>query len=66
MYAADELFEFIESDFRMAFTVEGRYNLERKDDPRFVKYLVYINELVNGEFKRKEVSYHPCTDKDYD
>ena len=50
----------------MAFTVEGRYDLERKDDLRFVKYLVYINELVNGEFKRKEVSYHPCTDKDYE
>ena len=37
----------------MAFSFEGYNDLQRKDDPRFVKYLVEISEQKDGEMVRK-------------
>ena len=37
-----------EIDFRMAFSVEGYHSRERKDDPRYVKYLVRTFIIEDG------------------
>ena len=39
-YSADDRLGMKEANFRLAFTIEGYYDLERKDDPQYVKYLI--------------------------
>ena len=38
-----------EVKFRMAFTVEGFLDKKRKDDPRYVKYLLSVKGRVEGD-----------------
>ena len=64
-YSADDRLGMDESKFRMAFTVEGYYDLERKDDPRYVKYLIQISERRDGTYYRSQLTYHECTEADY-
>ena len=35
-------------NFRMAFTVEGFLDKERKDDPRYIKYMVVLRGREDG------------------
>ena len=35
-------------NFRMAFTVEGYLDKERKDDPRYIKYMVVLRGREDG------------------
>ena len=51
----------------MAFTVEGQFEKERKDDPHFTKFLVRRLVIDPKENYREErfVPYHKCTEEDY-
>ena len=54
-------------NWRVAFTVEGQFDQERKDDPRFTKFLVR-RKVSNPQESYEEdrfLSYHRCTDHDY-
>ena len=54
-------------NWRMAFTVEGQFKKERKDDPRYTKFLVRRLSIDNNIGYRNEtfLPYHDCTDADY-
>ena len=51
--------------FRFAFTVEGRLDVEVKDDPAFVKYVVRFLTYEHGEYSEKLLSYHKCNETDW-
>ena len=51
--------------FRFAFTVEGRLDVEVKDDPTFVKYVVRVLTYEHGEYSEKLLSYHKCNETDW-
>ena len=52
-------------DFRLAFSVENYKTRERKDDPRFVKYLVRVYGINEGVEFEEIVPYHRCNDEDW-
>jgi len=51
--------------FRFAFTVEGRLDVEVKDDPTFVKYVVRVLTYTDGQESEKLLSYHKCNETDW-
>ena len=53
-------------DFRIAFTFEGYLSREIKNDPRYVKYLVRIFGIHEGEEYEHILPYHLCTDEDWE
>ena len=53
-------------DFRLAFSVENYHTREFKNDPRYVKYLVRIYGVENGEEYEHIIKYHKCEQKDWD
>ena len=53
-------------NFRIAFTVEGYIDKKRKDDPRFVKYLVRLYGKKEGKRFEWLVPYHECTKEDFE
>ena len=54
-----------EVKFRMAFTVEGFLDKKRKDDPRYVKYLLGVKGRVDGDRYERFFPYHECTADDF-
>ena len=52
----------------MAFAVENYKTQELKDDPdqKYVKWIFQMHGRKNGEYFRKVLPYHRCTDSDYD
>ena len=54
-----------EINYRVAFTVEGYHDQEMKNDPRYVKYMVRIFGIKDGEKYQKMIPYHICTDSDW-
>ena len=56
-----------ERNYKFAFTVES-YNppIIRKDDPRYVKYLVREYGKRNGKSYQRVLSYHNCTEQELD
>ena len=54
-----------EFDYRIAFSFEGYYDKELKNDPRYVKVLARIRTQTNGEVTEKVLNFHLCTIEDY-
>ena len=54
-------------NWRRAFSVEGQFKKERKDDPRYTKFLVRRLSIDENIGYRNEtfLPYHNCTDDDY-
>ena len=52
------------SGFRFAWSVEGSYDQKRRDDPRYVKYIVRLEGSKDGEKYEKILPYHNCTEAD--
>lgn len=65
VFDSSEIMNLNEEGFRFAFTFEGKLDRERKDDPAYVKYLVRLKGLKNGEKYEKILPYHDCTDSDW-
>ena len=56
-----------ERKYRIAFTVESYLEpIEQKRDPKYVKYLFRLYGRKNGQEFERHVSYHNCTDADYE
>lgn len=54
-----------EINYRVAFTVEGYHSRERKDDHKYVKYLVRIFGRRDRVEYETFIPYHLCTDEDW-
>ena len=54
-------------NWRMAFTFEGQFEEEMKDDPRYTKILIRQLQIKPDVGFREErfIPYHKCTDEDY-
>ena len=52
--------------FRAAWAVRGYHDRELKDDPRYVKWIVRIYRLVNGEKFERVLPTHKCTPEDFE
>ena len=48
--------------FKVAFTVENYLTREIKNDPRYVKYLVRIFGVEDGQEFEKMIPFHKCTE----
>ena len=65
VYDFNERLSFNEIKFRIAFSVEGYISRERKDDPKYVKYLVRIFGKTKGKEYEKIIPFHDCTEADW-
>lgn len=54
-----------EKGFRIAYSVEGYLDEERKDDPRYTKWITRLVGRKNNEDYEKVLSHHECTEEDY-
>ena len=61
----DDIVNLNTINFRVAFTVEGYLDSKRKDDPRFVKYLIRLYGKKEGKTYERLVPYHECTPEDF-
>ena len=64
-FGAEDILNLYEVNFRMAFTIEGYVVRERKNDPRYVKWLVRFYGIKNGQPFNEWIDYHECTEEDY-
>ena len=56
-----------DKNYRIAFTIESYMSPKvQKNDPRYVKYLFRLYGKRNGVKYEKLLTYHNCTDADYD
>ena len=54
-------------NYRFAFTVESYLDpIQQKNDPRYVKYIVREYGRINGKRYQRVLSYHNCTDEEYE
>ena len=55
-------------NYRFAFSVESVFEtpLKQKNNPDFVKYFVTMFGKRNGVAFERVLSYHKCTEEDYD
>ena len=55
-------------NYKVAFSIERVYGtpIKQKNDPEFVKFFVGMYGRRNGVRFHQNVSYHKCTDEDYD
>ena len=52
-------------DFKMAFSVEGFWDKERKDDEQYVKWMArHIFAMHDGVRKENLLDIHSCTEAD--
>ena len=66
-FLPDEKFKISDTNFKVAFTIEGITDRQRKDDPRYVKqYVRYFGEDKNAVRNFKLIEFHECTDSDYE
>ena len=65
-YTADDKFNMKDRNFKFAFTVEDYLTNEMKDDPSYVKYLVSLSSYKDNKWNDKQLTFHRCTDDDYD
>ena len=52
------------SGYRIAFSFEGEFDHELKDDPRYVKILARLWTQKNAVKSETILSYHKCTSED--
>ena len=66
-FLPDEKFNINEMNFKVAFTIEGIKDNERKDDPRYVKqYARYFGIDKDGVRNDQMIPFHECTDADFE
>ena len=65
VYDFNEILNFGEINFRIAWSIEGYHSREMKNDPKYVKYLVRKVGRKNGESFEKIMDYHICTEDDW-
>ena len=54
-------------NFKMAVTIEDYFPpIAQKNDLRFVKWIFRMVEKRDGVWTERMLSYHNCTDADYD
>ena len=63
---SSEIMNLNQEGFRFAFTIEGYLDKERKDDPAYVKSLVRLRGLKDGEKINKLLPYHECKESDWE
>ena len=64
-FEPDLKFNLNDMNFRLAFTMEGVLDLERKNDPRYVKqYVRYFGSNTDGARNYRLVPFHECTEAD--
>ena len=51
--------------FKFAFSVEGYFDKEQKNDPRYTKYMVRARGVENGEKYESILPFHECTEEDW-
>ena len=55
-----------ERNFRIAVTIEDYFAPKKlKNDERYVKWIFRLYGKTNGIFYQHMLSYHKCTDEDY-
>ena len=61
-----EIVNLKKRNFKMALSIED-YNAPRrqKNDPRYVKWLFMMHYKINGVSDQRKLSYHKCTDEEY-
>ena len=61
----DEHFSIIDNNFMMAFGLEDTVTKKNLDDSKFLKWIAYYVEFVDGERIRTELPVYKCTDEDF-
>lgn len=66
-FDSSEVVNFDEIGFKVAFAVE-QYdaNREAKHDPNYVRWVAQMTEIVDGEEVGQELTFHTCTEEDFD
>ena len=54
-----------DKNMRFAFSIEGFYDKELKNDPRYVKIIMRLAGKKNGENVDTLLDYHMCTEEDF-
>ena len=63
----DEVFEFEDSDFMIAFTLTDELTLEPKNDKRFVKWQAAYYTFIDDDIDQWSLlDVHQCTESDYE
>ena len=66
-YQSREGIDFVERNLKIAFTIEDTYgDKKQKNDPRYVKWIVTYEGLLDGKLYTKMKTLHKCTDEEYD
>ena len=64
-FEPDLKFNLNDMNFRLAFTMEGVIDQERKNDPRYVKqYVRLFGKNPAGERNDRLIPFHECTEAD--
>jgi hypothetical protein len=66
-FDSTEIVKFSDINFKIAFAVE-QYDDSRaaKDDPNYVRWVVQLTQATGGVEIEIPLTYHKCTDADYD
>lgn len=57
--------EFLNEGFKIAFAVENYHTKENKDDPRYVRWISYLQEDVGNDKIYTPLPMVKCTEQDY-
>ena len=64
-FEPDLKFNLNDMNFRLAFTMEGALDIERKNDPRYVKqYVRTFGKNKAGVLNDRVIPFHECTEAD--
>ena len=66
-YAQDDTLNLDEINFKFAFSIEGYFDVQDKNNPKYLRqYLRMTESFVDGSVKAISLPYHECTPEDYD
>ena len=65
VFTQNNVLNFRDKNIRFAFAVEGFFDKELKDDPRFVKGFARFYGHLDGKGYEKLFPYHKCTEEDF-
>ena len=54
-----------EIGFKFAFSVEGYFDKEQKNDPKYTKYMVRVRGIDEGNPYENILPFHDCTEEDW-
>ena len=64
-YDFSEVVNVDEIGFKFAFSVEGYFDKEQKNDPRYVKYMARVRGIYEGRPYERILPIHECTEEDW-